>query len=62
MNKTPRVIVERDDELAPGMDVTVVADPDRRDALRKLGRYTAYAAPAMMAMLSHRAIAQPSSS
>ncbi|CAK0743909.1 hypothetical protein CCP3SC15_1290002 [Gammaproteobacteria bacterium] len=57
MNETPRVIVERDDELAPGIDVIVVTDPDRRDALRKLGRYTTYVAPAMMAMLSREAIA-----
>ncbi|CAK0743939.1 hypothetical protein CCP3SC15_1290004 [Gammaproteobacteria bacterium] len=57
MNPPPQVTTERDERFSPEMDVAVVADPGRRDALRKLGRYTAYAAPAMMAMLSRQAVA-----
>lgn len=34
-----------------------VSEQGRREALRKIGRYSAYAAPAMVAMLTGRAIA-----
>ncbi|CAK0743952.1 hypothetical protein CCP3SC15_1290005 [Gammaproteobacteria bacterium] len=57
MNETPRVIAERDEQLTPEMDLAIVTDPDRREALRKLGRYATYAAPVMMAMLSRQAVA-----
>jgi hypothetical protein len=34
------------------------ADEERREALRKLGKYAAYTAPAMLAMLTGEAYAQ----
>lgn len=33
------------------------SEQDRREALRKIGRYSVYAAPVMMAMLTKRAVA-----
>lgn len=38
----------------PSLEATA---QDRREALRKISRYSAYAAPAMMAMLSKQAVA-----
>lgn len=32
-------------------------EQDRRDAIRKIGKYSAYVAPAMMAMFGHKAVA-----
>lgn len=43
--------------VASDEEASVVAAQSRRDALRKIGRYSTYAAPVMMAMLSKQALA-----
>jgi hypothetical protein len=57
MNELPHEPIALDEPVGTDADVTVAAEIDRREALRKIGRYSAYAAPAMMAMLSKQAVA-----
>lgn len=45
-------------EVTAADQVSLTAsEQGRREALRKIGRYSAYATPAMVAMLSGRAVA-----
>ena len=49
---------DRDTRAATGEDADQALSPERREALRRLGKYGAYVAPAMLAMvLSKNAIA-----
>lgn len=48
---------ESAEQVTTGEDVAVIAAQARREALGKIGRYSAYAAPVMMAMLSKQALA-----
>lgn len=57
MNELPHEPTALDEQAGSDAEVTVAAEMDRREALRKIGRYSAYAAPAMMAMLSKQAVA-----
>lgn len=45
------------EQVASGEDVNLITAQSRREALGKIGRYSAYAAPIMMAMLSKQALA-----
>ena len=41
------------------MPIKVTSPPERRDALRRIGKYPAYAVPALLALISKPAAASP---
>jgi len=57
MNELPHEPAAPVEPTGADLDVTVASETDRREALRKIGRYAAYAAPAMMALFSKQALA-----
>jgi hypothetical protein len=57
MNELPHEPAVPLEPAGADVDFTVASETDRREALRKIGRYSAYAAPAMMALFSKHALA-----